>query len=342
MNQLIFRPFSASDAQAVSQLFRLVYGDHYVQPDVYLPKLITQHNSEGRWQSMLAVEGSQILGHAALCRGRRLTGNAELALSVVRPTTRGQSIATRLGRELLEQAQTGAGHCVLIKQVTQHPYTQRMAQTLGFHCTGLLPDYVPSPFAEPCAESIVVGVLVLDGHTLPLPDIVWPDDCRDLAQHLYSAFGRGNSVQVYPSRPLQMQRHHQRVDVVIERLDSRLLEQLIQLPEGWLISARIALSECFAEDFKRLNAKGWLFTGLIPATDQARWFALFHRGGRARHLDLHCPHMQRLHDTLQQATTATTLGEPEPSVAKPGSVEVLARLRAEFNQPVNKHPHPSG
>lgn len=304
MSQLIFRPFRPSDATAVSGLFRQVYGDHYVQPDVYLPKLITQHNNEGRWQSMLAVEGSQVLGHAALCRDKHPTDNPELALSVVHPATRGQSIATRLGRELLEQCAAVTGRCVLIKQVTHHPYTQRMAHTLGFHSTGLLPDYVPSPFAEALPETIVVGVHPLAERACPLPDIAWPDSCRAFVQHLGSVFGSGPRVPDSPSRPLQMKQHHQRVDVVIECLGKRLLDQLAQLPESWLMSARLALSANFAEDSERLNSKGFVFCGLIPAPDQGRWFALFHRGARVRHLDLLCPHMQQLHHNLQLATRA--------------------------------------
>lgn len=298
---MIFRPYRAADAQAVSQLFRLVYGDHYVQPDVYLPKLITQHNADGRWQSMLAVQGSQVVGHAALCRDRPPTASAELALSVVHPQARGQSIATRLGREVLEHASAVAGRCVLIKQVTHHPYTQRMAQTLGFHCTAILPDYVPSPFDKASAESIVVGVHPLDGHACRLPDIAWPDSCRGFMQHLGLVFGSGKSVAVYPAQPLHMQQHQQRIDVVIERLDKRLLDQLIQLPAAWLISLRLALSPGFAEDYQRLSSKGFVFTGVMPTPDQGRWFALFHRGARTRDLQLHCPHMQRLHDHLQGA-----------------------------------------
>lgn len=302
MNQLIFRPFTPADAVAVSELFREVYGDHYVQPDVYLPKLITQHNNDGRWQSMLAVEGSQVLGHMALCRDRYATDSPELALGVVHPATRGQSIATRLGRELLEHSRAAAGRCVLIKQVTHHPYTQRMARTLGFHCTGLLPDYVPSPFAEAAPESIVVGVRPLVGRSCPLPEIVWPDNCRGFMQHLGSLFGSDSCVPDDLSLPLQMKQHHQRVDVLIERLDNRLLEQLIQLPERWLISLRLGLSARFAEDSQRLSTKGFVFTGLIPALDQGRWFALFHRGALARHLDVSCPYMQQLHEPLLHST----------------------------------------
>lgn len=87
MSHLIFRRYRPSDARAVSQLFREVYGDHYVQPDVYLPHMISQHTAEGRWKSMLAVDDVRVLGHAALCH-ESSPQSAELALSVVQGACR--------------------------------------------------------------------------------------------------------------------------------------------------------------------------------------------------------------------------------------------------------------
>ncbi|MEB0046793.1 MULTISPECIES: GNAT family N-acetyltransferase [unclassified Pseudomonas] len=301
MSTLLFRPFKASDAKTVSSLFRQVYGDHYVLPDVYLPALITQHNSDGRWQSMLAVDGSRVVGHAALCRHTLHPEHAELALSVVHHDSQGQGIATRLGHELIEQAAPAARQ-LLIKQVTQHPYTQRMAESLGFHCTGLLPDYVPSPFAEPWAESIVIGVHLRNGYTRPLPDVAWPRSCRAFMRHLCSVFGTTREAPWGPIPSLQMKQHHKRVDVIIGRLTLDFLQQLIQLPEDWLISVRLTLSRGFARDLHAMSAKGFTFTGVIPAPGQVHWFALFHRGAQARPLNLHCAHMQQLQDNLTFAT----------------------------------------
>ncbi|TPG84852.1 GNAT family N-acetyltransferase [Pseudomonas mandelii] len=299
MPHLIFRPYRPSDARAVSQLFREVYGDHYVQPDVYLPNMINQHNAEGRWTSMLAVDDVRVLGHAALCHDTP-ADTTELALSVVHPAAQGQSIATRLGRELLSRSGSMGFKSVSIKQVTHHHYTQRMAANIGFHSTGLLPDYVPSPFAEPLPETIVMGCHVVEGHTRPLPDIPWPDSCRGFMQHLCSVFGTHPGTTPLPSLPLQFKQHHQRFEMVIQRLTKRLLEQIRQLPSHWLISAKLQMSRHFAQDLRNLAALGFTFTGLMPASNTHGWFALFHRGVQARHLNLHCPHMQRLHDDLQQ------------------------------------------
>jgi RimJ/RimL family protein N-acetyltransferase len=303
MTRLIFRAYRPSDAGAVSRLFREVYGDHYVQPDVYLPNMISQHHAEGRWQSMLAVDDVRVLGHAALCRDSP-SNTAELALSVVHPAVQGQNLATRLGLELLRQSGALGLKSVSIKQVTHHSYSQRMAEKIGFHSTGLLPDFVPSPFAEPLPETIVMGCHMIDGHTRPLPDIPWPESCRAFMLHLCSVFGTHQNNTSRPAMPLQIKQHQHRFDIVIQRLNSPLLEQLWQLPRHWLISARLELSRDFAQNLHNLLALGFAFTGLMPMPSDNGWFALFHRGVQVRSLNLHCAHMQRLHDDLQQNANA--------------------------------------
>jgi hypothetical protein len=76
------------------------------------------------------------------------------------------------------------------------------------------------------------------------------------------------------------------------------------LPSHWLISAKIELSRHFAEDLHRLTLLGFTFSGLMPALRSNGWFALFHRGAQPRHLSLHCPDMQQLHDNLQRDASA--------------------------------------
>ena len=103
MDHLTLRSYRRTDAGAVSRLFREIYGDHYVQPHVYLPLMINQNHGDGRWHSLVAESGKKILGHATLCRSSE-SHTAELALSVVHPSTRGQNIATQLGARLLRKA----------------------------------------------------------------------------------------------------------------------------------------------------------------------------------------------------------------------------------------------
>jgi GNAT superfamily N-acetyltransferase len=300
MEPLILRNYRDSDAEAVSVLFRQVYGDHYVQPHVYLPHMISQNHADKRWHSLVAVTGEQICGHATLFRDTH-SPIAELALSVVHPDTRGQNIATRLGEQLLTHAQALGCHNVSIKQVTHHPYTQRMAINLGFQNTGLLPDYVPSPFGSPAPESIVVGCRMIDGYHRPLPRQSWPDSCRNFMQHLCQAFGTQERTSRWHGAAIRLEQHANRYDMYLKHLRPALLEQIRQLPRHWLISIRLRLSQQFAWDLSRLAAVGFVFTGLAPAEGkEGGWLALFHRGYRLRGLTLQCPHMQQLHDQAQQ------------------------------------------
>ncbi|MFJ2710677.1 GNAT family N-acetyltransferase [Pseudomonas sp. NPDC087346] len=305
MDNLTLRRYRVSDASAVSALFRRIYGDHYAQPHVYLPCMFSQNHKEGRWHSLVAVDNQQIRGHATLFRelsrsASKGTRTAELALSVVDPDTRGQNIATRLGQKLLIHAQALDCHSVTIKQVTQHPYTQRMASSLGFHSTGLLPDYVASPFGELNRETVVLGFQSIDGYQRPLPALVWPEDCRELMHYLSAAFGTEETQPAWKHPRMSFDHSSGRYDVNIKELDASLLDQLRQLPAHWLISLRLRLAKGFTDAMQQLSTLGFAFTGVAPDDRSEGWLALFHRGYGARKLTLHCPHMQRLHDRAQQ------------------------------------------
>lgn len=299
MDNVTLRRYRRADAAAVSHLFREIYGDHYVQPHVYLPVMINQNHGDGRWHSWVAQAENKIFGHASLCR---TSGShvAELALSVVHPSNRKQDIATRLATRLLIRAQALGCHGVTIKQVTQHVYSQRMADRLGFCCSGLLPDYVPSPFGLTLPESIVIGYIPVEGHRRPLPALPWPQSCRELMEHLCEVYGTQNEETPWIGPPIQVEPCIGRYDVMLEKLDSGLLEQLQQLPAHWMISIRLKLAVGFAGAVDNLAAMGFTFTGIAPNECCAGWLALFHRGYRPRSLTLHCPHMQRLHDQAQQ------------------------------------------
>lgn len=301
MESMILRNYRDSDAGAISELFREVYGDQYAQTEVYLPCLISQKHAQKRWHSLVAVQGEKVRGHATLYRQQSNAHDAELALSVVHPDTRGQHIATRLGEQLLIHAQALGCRSVSIKQVTHHPYSQRMASRLGFHNTGLLPDYVRSPFGCKTPESLVLGVRAIDGYQRPLPEQTWPASCHSFMQRLSEVFGVANSIPRWRGAPVQLEQHGNRHEMLLEKLDPPLLNELKTLPRHWLISIRLNLSRHFAADLHSLNDLGFAFTGLAPALDnRGGWLALFHRGCRPRRLTLHCPHIQQLHDQAQR------------------------------------------
>lgn len=301
MESITLRSYRTSDAPAVSRLFRKIYGDHYAQPHVYLPRMISQNHADGRWHSLVAVADDQVAGHSALIldKGSSL---AELALSVVDPQIRGQQVATQLGRHLLIHAQALGYQGVTIRQMTHHPYTQKMAASLGFHNTGLLPDHAPSPFGGSDPESLVLGYAPVDGYQRPLPTLTWPDECREFMQHMCDVFGTRLNVSPWMGAPAQLEQRWGRYDGVFNEVDDSLLKQLQQLPAHWLISIRLRLAQGFDHAWRRLSMMGFVFSGLAPDDKGAGWLALFHRGFQPRALTLHCPKMQRLHDDMQRQT----------------------------------------
>ncbi|MDB6445666.1 GNAT family N-acetyltransferase [Pseudomonas sp. 21TX0197] len=302
MSALVIRPFRPADAVGTSELFRRVYGYHYVSPDVYLPHMICQHNLHQRWHSMVAVLDERVVGHAALCQAAPRHEDAELALMAVDPTLQGSQIATRLGRQLLERCQDLGLARLSIKQVTSHPYSQRLAQRLGFHDTGLMPDHVPSPFDVALAETVVVGCQMIQDHRRPLPSIRWPATCQWFMAPMASRFGVTLDDAPCSVQPLQLRQLPGRVDVVAGHIGRHLARQLQQLPAHWSISVRLSLRRQFNDDYRRLMAAGFIFTGLMPGEADISWQALFHRGALARRLDLISAPMQRLHEQLQAHT----------------------------------------
>lgn len=311
METITLRSYRHSDAAAVSRLFREVYGNHYVHPHVYLPMMISQNHSDGLWHSLVAVIGKKILGHATLCR-KKGSHTAEMALGLVHPTTRGQNIATQLCQRLMIHAQALGCRGVMVKQVTQHPYSQQMGAHLGFCSTALLLDHVASPFGQLQPESIVIGFSTIDDYRRPLPALAWPESCRDFMLHVCSAFGTQEKQQPWVGPPIQFEHAAGRYEVVLKTINSNILRQLRQLPEHWMISIRLRLAQGFTSAMRSLSTMGFMFTGVAPDDRGQGWLALFHRGYRPGKLALHCPHMQRLHDQAQQPFRSD-LSEPPPA-----------------------------
>ncbi|MHA3739130.1 GNAT family N-acetyltransferase [Pseudomonas sp. Eth.TT006] len=294
--EVTLRRYRDADGAAVSGLFQTIYGEHYPQPQVYLPHMISQNQTNGHWHSLVAIIEERLCGHASLFRQAGQASLAELALTVVHPQVRGQNIATRLSQQLLEHAQALDCRGVTIKQVTHHLYTQRMAAGLGFHNCGLLPDYVPCPFGGPNRETLIIGHRGITEHRRPLPRLPWPQPHRALMVHLEAVFGSVEKAPPWREPKVRFEQVTGRYDMVLKALDDNLLEQLKQLPTHWLISLRLRLAEGFDRAAHALAAMGFAFTGITPDERSEGWLALFHRGYQPSTQTLHCPHMQHLQE----------------------------------------------
>ncbi|UTH75541.1 GNAT family N-acetyltransferase [Chromobacterium sp. IIBBL 290-4] len=270
------RDYQAGDAAGVSALFRAVYGDYYVYPDVYLPSQIERRNRSGQWLSAVALRGDQLVGHAALWRDPARPGQAELALNAVHPDARGLGIATLLGRHLIDAAKGLGLALITIKQVCSHPQSQYVAQSLGFHTTALLLDYVASPFGKPEPESIVLGCLPLRARALPALD--WPAAWRDWLRPLVQTFGENAapSAAQLPSE-LSLARHGQRLEIHLDSPSAARIDEIAALPANQLLYLTLALSAEALSLADALASHGFRFCGLLPDA-RLGWRLLWLRG----------------------------------------------------------------
>lgn len=277
------RDYRASDAEPVSALFRAVYGEHYVYPDVYLPSRIHAHNVSGQWRSAVAVRDGQLLGHATLWRDAAQPGLAELALNAVHPDARGQRIASRLARHLRATAgQLGVG-MMTIKQVCSHPRSQHVALALDFRSTALLIDYVESPFGRAERESIVVGCLPL--RAWPLPRLDWPAHWHEWLDGLRAAFGEAPPAPHPAAEDFSVTQDGLRVVLEASRANDALLAEIAALPARSLLDLSLPATAENLAHVPALTRGGFRFGGLLPDASGG-WRLLWLRGRSPRPLDL--------------------------------------------------------
>lgn len=287
------RAFTPDDAENISALFRAVYGDRYVYPDVYLPSMIRHHNAQQHWQSSVACIDDQIVGHAMLWRHVDHPHSAELSLNVVHPAARGLGLATTLGRHLCDQARRQGLRMLTIKQVSSHTQSQRLAHTLGFHTTGLLLDYVASPFNNVWRESIVLGCLPLQPY--PIPSLSWPQTCPNWLQAIEQRFGTCPSIDhASDSMPLSVTTHEQRIEITLHDLHPDRVHEATNMPKERLSYIKLRLSQRTPAAMQQLLAAGFAYAGFIPGADEM-WYGLMQRGYQKNALDLHCPLAHQLY-----------------------------------------------
>jgi len=282
---IAIRGFQPDDAPGVSALFRLVYGQRYVYPDIYLPAMIRWHNSQGHWRSAVAEQNGRIVGHATLWRQHPDDRHAELAMFVTHPSIRHRGVATALGQNLCAQAQKMRLSTLTVKMVCSHPHSQQLARTLGFHATALLRDYVASPFAAGQRESVIFGVRAL----IPRPVPLLSTQHNGWLTLLINAFGSAPLPQASPAIvPVETTLSAERVDITIHTLEGAICDDLARFPENRLVYVRIPVDDGLMAHLPVLHRAGFRDMGLKPASE-GRWWWLLQRGFSTQELPLSCP-----------------------------------------------------
>ncbi|WP_176073979.1 GNAT family N-acetyltransferase [Brucella intermedia] len=262
---LTIREFDPADAEGVSRLFRAVYGDTYTYFKIYVPSQIRASNASGNWRCAVAVEKGVVVGHAGLIRSSPDDDVAELALIAVHPDFRGQGIATQLACYLHRIALHTGLRALTIKQVASHPITQRMAATLGFLTTGIILDYVSSPFGRSEPESVVIGCLPIKA--CPLPRNCLPANHPNWLDRILKQFGehiRNNSA-IKPAADLRG------YSIDVENAD-----ELIALPPQHVACLEIPVNIKLPTTVERFLSLGFINAGLLPIAG-GDWYWLMQR-----------------------------------------------------------------
>jgi GNAT superfamily N-acetyltransferase len=258
--------------------------------------MIRERNANGHWRSCVASLDGLIVGHALLSIDPSEPGLAELAMNVVHPCARGLGIATRLCEHLCAFARRSGLSTLTMKQVSTHPHSQRLARILGFRTTGLLLDYVASPFGLTGRESVVLGCLPL--RSRPLPGVAFLGNGELWLAMLAEAFGTV-AVTSAPAgaAPMRISSHGKRIEVALDHVDAGVLDELVRLPRSRLVYVRLPIDQSLRESAPRLRHAGYAPAGIVPAP-QGQWHWLMQRGFEERELSLHCPIARCIHDEM--------------------------------------------
>lgn len=300
MSGVVIRDFQPDDAEGISRLFRQIYGDLYVYPEVYLPSLIRRRNQEGVWRSAIAELDGVIVAHAALLIKPSSPTLAEIALTVASPVVIGRGAGVRVCRHLRDRAQAFGIDKLSALLVCSHVQSQRMANPLGFATTGLLLDYLPSPFVRGARESYVISCLPLVPH--PLPAIDWPSSCRAWIEPMVERYGvhTGSPFEGNTALAPDVYRDGELINITLNEANDALVDEVCRLPDQTIKLVKVRMAQDMVPAATQLRQAGYRHTGLMPAPSGG-WYWLMQSGFRAERVELVCPIAQRLLDSVRSA-----------------------------------------
>jgi hypothetical protein len=185
-----FDNFAVTDAQHLPDLFRKIYGEHYLSADVYDPAHYVRANQSGDYTSLLARDGRGApVGHLAMMASAPFHGVREVGQAVVDPTYRGGGILNGLIDRSVMLADHDPSCCGLFgASLTNHPYSQRSVWRAEFIDVGFEIGFVPARMMQ--IEADARGPVATALQYRPFGDV--PDmqtflarAYRDLLFHLF-------------------------------------------------------------------------------------------------------------------------------------------------------------
>jgi anti-sigma regulatory factor (Ser/Thr protein kinase)/GNAT superfamily N-acetyltransferase len=183
------------EAVEVAKCVYRSYGYSYFYQAIYYPDRMVELNKSGHVISAVAVaEDGDLAGHCSLFRSNVLSPIAEIGQAVVKPEYRGHGCLLKLTEYLIQEGKSRGLAGVFVGAVTNHMFSQRIAERLGFHNCGLKLAYVPSTVSfkgirEQLSQRETFTVDYQYLQTPETPTLYPPRHHRDFVVRLYGNLG---------------------------------------------------------------------------------------------------------------------------------------------------------
>ncbi len=120
------------------------YGYTYFYPAIYYPDRMVALNESGHVISAVAIaEAGEVAGHCSLFRSDLQSPIAEIGQAVVKPKYRGQGCLSKLTEFLIQAGRARGLTGAFVGAVTNHTFSQRVVERLGFFNCGMKLAYAP-------------------------------------------------------------------------------------------------------------------------------------------------------------------------------------------------------
>jgi RimJ/RimL family protein N-acetyltransferase len=189
------RPFSPADAHELIRLLYRTYGYSYPFEHLYYPERLIALNADGSLLSLVAISSqAELVGHVALFFSKENGALAELGAAVVHPDFRGHGCLRQLTEYALAEGRRRQLQALYGRPVTNHIYSQKVSEDLGFKPCGLLVGFGPAFLSfkkihEDLSQRESMILIYRSLRPMPPVKIFPPPRHRDVILKIYAGLG---------------------------------------------------------------------------------------------------------------------------------------------------------
>ncbi len=189
-NKYYISAFNTGDSLLLPDLFRTIYGEHYLAGEVYDPAHYIRANETRDGISIVArgVDATPV-GHVAVMASAPYKGVREVGQGIVHPGCRGDGILNGMIDRAILLADRDPAVCGLYgASLTNHTFSQRSVWRAEFVDVGFEIGFVPARMMQIEAQAhgpVSTCLQYLPLGDAPLQRTYLPSAYRDLLVHLY-------------------------------------------------------------------------------------------------------------------------------------------------------------